>query len=294
MPERLQGFVQHQIDTGGAIISAWVKGDGNPLLMLHGYPETHLMWHKVAPTLSEQYTVVIPDLRGYGESSCPETTVDHYPYSKKAMAEDMACVMERLGYDTFFLVGHDRGARVSHQLAVDFPDRVRKCMLLDILSTLDLYERTDMWFASKYYHWFLFLQPYDLPERLLKGNMDAYIKHSLGSFSSDPRLYPADVVEAYIQSFETPGHIHASVEDYRAGGTIDLEHQRADRAAGRKILCPLRVLWGEKGVMSHYDVLNIWGECADQVDGWAVKDSGHFIPEEKPDEIIKALKEFCH
>lgn len=265
-------------------------GNGPPLLLLHGYPETHLMWHTLAPRLAQEFTVIAPDLRGYGDSSKPFGKNDHSTYSKRTMAQDMVEVMAQLGYDEFFVVGHDRGARVSHRMALDHPQCVKKLALLDIAPTYMMYQTADRLFATVYFHWFFLIQPYDLPERLLEHHPEYFIEQVLQRWSSTPDAFPPQVVEEYIRCFSEPATVHATCEDYRASATIDLQHDEADMQ--QKISCPLLVLWGERGFIGRkYDVLSVWRERAEQVSGQAIP-CGHFLPEEAPEETYQALRTF--
>ena len=289
--ERLIGFKQYRIRTNGAEINTLIRGEGPPLLMLHGYPQTHMIWHKVAPVLSEKYTVVLTDLRGYGDSSCPPDGEGHVAYSKRSMARDQVEVMKHLGFDHFYLVGHDRGARVCHQLLLDSPEAVRKAVFLDIISTADMFSRTDKEFASIYFHWFFLIQENKIPEKLIEANPEAWVRASLGSLGArnDPEVFPEDVLAHYISKFSNPAVIHATCEDYRAGASIDLEHisQATDR-----IKVPLHVLWGAP-YLKKLDVLGLWRRHFENVTGFPVENSGHFIAEEVPDITIRAINAFC-
>lgn len=272
-----------------------IGGDGPPLFLLHGYPETHLMWHRVAPLLAQRFTVVCPDLRGYGDSARPATTPDHEPYSKRAMARDIVALADALGFRRFFAAGHDRGARVLHRLCLDHPDRVGKAALLDIVPTRTLYEATDQGIATGYFHWFFLIQPDPLPERLIGADPGFWLDWILGRWSAAPasEVFPRAVVREYLRCFSDPATIHATCEDYRAGASIDLEHDRAD--ADRRIPCPLLLLWGEKGfVHRHFDVPSCWQpKAAGPVRGKALP-CGHFLPEEAPDETAaELLRFFC-
>ena len=283
-------FEQTQINTSGATIHLVKGGNGFPLLLLHGYPETHLMWHKIAPRLAQEFTVVVPDLRGYGDSSKPQGDPDHYNYSKRAMAQDMIEVMTCLGFEEFFVVGHDRGARMGHRMALDHAWRVKKLAVLDIAPTHKMYMTTDKTFATVYYHWFFLIQPYDLPERLIGSQAEYYLRLCLTRWSADTAAFPSEVVEEYVRCFSNPATIHATCEDYRASATIDLLHDEADMS--QKVACPLLALWSEKGFVGHkYDVLETWRERASNVRRGAIP-GGHFIPEEAPDETYRALREF--
>ena len=285
-----ENFEQTQINTSGAIINLVRGGNGFPLLLLHGYPETHLMWHKIAPRLAQEFTVVAPDLRGYGDSSKPVGDSEHYNYSKRAMAQDMAEVMTRLGFEEFFVVGHDRGARVSHRMALDHAQRVKRLVVLDIAPTYKMYMTTDKTFARVYYHWFFLIQPYDLPERLIGSQPEYYLRSFLKRGSADIAAFPPEVVEEYVRCFSDPATIHATCEDYRASAAIDLLHDKADMK--QKVICPLLALWSEKGFVGRkYDVLETWRERASDVRGDALP-GGHFMPEESPEETYRALREF--
>jgi haloacetate dehalogenase len=284
------GFEKRRIATSGAEINLVLGGSGPPLLLLHGYPQTHAMWHRVAPRLAENFTVVCTDLRGYGDSSKPATTADHAPYSKRAMALDQVQVMQALGFSRFGLAGHDRGARVAHRLARDHRERVDRLAVLDISPTATMYAKSDMAFATAYYHWFFLIQPFDLPERLIGADAAYYLRKKLGGWGSalehfDPRAYAE-----YGRCFADPATIHASCEDYRAAASIDLEHDAAD--AARKLECPVLVLWGEKGVVNRlFKPLDDWREVARDVRGRALP-SGHYLAEESPDQIYAELLAF--
>ena len=283
-------FKSQRIKTSGTEIHVTVGGSGPPLLLLHGYPQTHLMWHKVAPVLAKEFTVVVPDLRGYGESGKPKTSDDHAPYSKRAMAIDQVEVMAALGYKDFFLAGHDRGARVSHRMAIDHPNAVKKIAVLDIIPTLKVFDEVDQRVATSYFHWFFLIQPNDFPEKMIGHDPRGYLISRLDRWGGNLDAFPQEVVEEYVRLFNNPACIHSTCEDYRAGASIDLVHDRADLQA--KIQMPLLALWGTKGLVgSAYDPLACWRERASDVRGFAI-DSGHFIPEEKPQDTIKALRAF--
>jgi len=284
------GFANRRIRTSGATINVRVGGSGVPLLLLHGYPQTHAMWHKVAPQLAREFTVVCPDLRGYGESSKPRGLPDHANYSKRAMALDMVEVMESLGYVAFHLVGHDRGGRVAHRLARDHGRRVRSLAVLDISPTLKMYESTSMQFAKAYYHWFFLIQPAPLPERMISSVGVNYILGRLGRGKSGLGHFDRRALAEYARAFKDPRTIHATCEDYRAAATIDLVHDRKDK--NRKITMPLLALWGRHGVIAAlFDCLADWREVAADVRGRALP-CGHFIPEEKPRELVAELRRF--
>ena len=283
-------FKTQRIKTSGTEIHVTWGGNGPPLLLLHGYPQTHLMWHKVAPVLAKDFTVVVPDLRGYGESGKPKTTDDHFPYSKRAMALDQVEVMAALGFKEFFLAGHDRGARVSHRLAIDHPQAVKKIAVLDIVPTLKVFDEVDQRVATSYFHWFFLIQPFDFPEKMIGHDPREYLTSRLGGWGANVDAFPQAVVEEYVRLFSDPVCIHATCEDYRAAASIDLVHDRADLQ--NKMQMPLLALWGGKALVgSAYDPLACWRERAVDVRGFSI-DCGHFIPEEKPDETIKAFREF--
>jgi len=284
------GFQRRKIKTSGARINLVAGGDGPPVLMLHGYPETHAMWHKVAPRLARRYTVVCPDLRGYGDSSKPKGLPDHSNYSKRAMALDMAEVMTRLGFERFHLVGHDRGARVAHRLARDHGRRVLSLTVMDISPTLKMYESTDMAFARAYYHWFFLIQPASLPETMLRAVGPKYVLGRIGRGKSGLRPFSRAVQREYARCFRDPRTIHATCEDYRAAASIDLVHDRRDLK--KKLAMPVLALWGKQGVVeAQFDCLADWREVARNVRGRAL-DCGHFLPEEKPAGVLRELERF--
>lgn len=290
------GFEAAHHEVNGTRIFARTGGhpDGPPLLLLHGFPQSHVLWHRVAQALAPHYRLVLADLRGYGDSAKPPGEADHANYSKRTMAADMAALMRSLGHGRFFVCGHDRGGRVAHRLALDHPQAVEKLCLLDIAPTLDVYEATDMRFATAYYHWFMLIQPAPLPERLIGGDARFFLHWSLGGWGSKGlgHIEPAALAE-YERTFCSPETIHAACEDYRAAAGIDLEHDRASRAEGRRIACDLLVWWGERGVVGRMsEPLRLWqAQCAGTVTGRAVP-AGHFIPEELPGETAAALRGF--
>jgi haloacetate dehalogenase len=280
----------HNIRSNGVTIRCATLGKGPPLLMLHGYPQTHSMWHRVAPQLASEYSVVCPDLRGYGDSSKPKGLPDHSNYSKRAMADDMVGVMRALGHERFDLVGHDRGARVAHRLARDHGGRVRTLTVIDISPTLTMYEHTNMAFARAYYHWFLFIQPAPVPEKMVAavGLQGMFGRQGI-VLGSPSDLFAPLALKEYLRCFDART-IHASCEDYRASAGIDLEHDRAD--AARKLALPVLAIWGTRGVIGkQFDCLADWRAVADNVSGIGL-DSGHFVPEERPDEVAQALRAF--
>ena len=266
-----------------------------PLLLLHGFPQTHVMWRRIALALAPHHQLVLPDLRGYGDSDKPPGGESHAEYSKRTMAADVAWLMRSLGHESYFVVGHDRGARVAHRLALDHPGAVRKLALVDIAPTLDMYERTDQAFATAYYHWFHLIQPAPLPERMIGGNARYYLHWKLGGWGSNGigHVEPQALAE-YERCFCTPQAIHAACEDYRAAATIDLVHDRASRAAGEKIGCDTLVMWGERGVVHRlFDPVALWqAQCSRHVTARLCADAGHFIPEEQPDATAQALQDF--
>ena len=290
MSDLLPGFATRRVATAGAEIHCDVGGSGPPVLLLHGYPQTHAIWHRVAPRLAERYTVVCSDLRGYGDSSKPDGGARHIAYSKRAMARDQVELMQALGFAQFKLVGHDRGGRVAHRLCLDHPYAVERVAVLDISPTRAMYDGTDMAFATEYYHWFFLIQPFDLPERLIGADPVYYLRRKLGGWGSDLSLFDPRALAEYERCFSDPATIHASCEDYRAAATIDLEHDVADAHA--KVECPLLALWGEKGVVHRlFDPSADWRSVARDVRGKALA-SGHYLAEEVPDETLAELQAF--
>jgi haloacetate dehalogenase len=280
-----EGFELTTIDTDEARIRVRQGGSGPPLLLLHGNPQTHVMWHKIAPRLAREFTVVAPDLRGYGDSSKPPNSQDHAAYSKRAMARDQVEVMRQLGFEQFFLAGHDRGARCAYRLALDHPERVRKLAVLDIIPTYETYRRADMQFGLRTWHWFFLAQPADFPERAISRAPDVF-------FERRPTSYWTPEARAdYWRCYQNPETIRAICEDYRAGASIDFELDKADLGT-RKITCPLLVLWGTQSWLNlGWDFLAIWREWANDVRGRGI-DSGHFLAEEVPDETYEELRAF--
>ncbi|MBB6136357.1 haloacetate dehalogenase [Massilia aurea] len=273
-------------------INAIVGGSGPPLLLLHGHPQTHAIWHRVAPRLAEHFTVVACDLRGYGESSKPQGAPDHANYSKRAMAADMVAVMQSLGFATFRVLAHDRGARVAHRLAQDHPQAVERMALLDIAPTLAMYEQTSDTFARAYWHWFFLIQPAPLPERLIEADPAAYVRDVMGKRSAGLAPFDPRALAEYQRCLALPGAAHGICEDYRAAATIDLEHDRVDRDAGRRLALPLMVLWGEQGVVGRcFDPLKEWQRVAADVQGGALP-CGHYIAEEAPDMLLERVLPF--
>ncbi|WP_343591964.1 alpha/beta hydrolase [Paracidovorax wautersii] len=287
------GFAAHDLTVApGVKIHAAVGGSGPALLVLHGHPQTHAIWHKVAPTLARHFTLVLADLRGYGDSSKPVGEADHANYSKRTMAADMLAAMRQLGHERFTVLAHDRGARVAHRLAADHPQAVRRLALLDIAPTLAMYEQTDERFARAYWHWFFLIQRQPLPERLLEADPAAYLRDVMGGRSAGLAPFDPRAMAEYVRCLSLPGAAHGLCEDYRAAAGIDLEHDRADRDAGRRLEMPLMVLWGRDGVIERcFDALAEWRRVANDVRGMALP-CGHYVAEEAPDALLAAVLPF--
>ena len=285
----LPGFEAFRIDTGEVVISGVKAGSGPPLLLLHGWPQTHVEWHRLAPLLAKKFTVVATDLRGYGDSGKPPDGASHGSYSKRAMAADQVATMSKLGFERFAVVGHDRGARVAHRMALDHPERISKAVLIDIVPTYYLYQHVTRDFASAYFHWFFLTQPAPIPETLLAGRGDFFLKN----WAFDglvPGVVSDECLLEYRRHFDDPATLHAMCEDYRAAASIDLEHDKADLE--KKVACPLLVLWGARGAMGAlYDVEAIWKTRGTDVRGKALA-AGHWIPEELPDQLHTELVAF--
>jgi haloacetate dehalogenase len=284
-------FTLEHVDVGEGNIRLRRGGSGPPLLLLHGNPQTHAMWHAVAPHLAERFSVFCPDLRGYGGSMKPAATPDHAPYAKKAMGGDVVRVMQHFGHERFFLAGHDRGARVAHRVALDHPERILKLAVLDIIPTIEHFERADMAFGLGYYHWFWFAQPHPFPEVIINAAPETWFKAHTTRGQAAP--FHPEALADYLAAARTPEMVRGMCEDYRAAASIDLDHDRASRAAGIKVQCPLLVLWGARGKVGQwYDPLTIWGRyCAAAVGGGAI-DSGHYLAEEAPQAVLAALLGF--
>lgn len=268
-------------------------GSGPPLLLLHGNPQTHAMWHKVAPVLARRFTVVCPDIRGYGFAPKPPPSAGHMAYSKREMCRDPLALMHALGFDRFQVVAHDRGARVAHRLALDHADAVRRLCVMDIVPTLHHFERTDMDFAMGYYHWFWLAQPHPKPETLMGHDVEAWFDLHTSREPKDRGFFHPAARADYLAALRAPGTLHGICEDYRAAATVDLEHDRASRDAGEKLRCPLLVLWGAKGKIGQwYAPLEVWRSYAEaEVTGGPVN-SGHYLAEEAPEEVLAALEGF--
>lgn len=281
------GFRLLDVATSGARIRVRTGGEGPPLLLLHGYPQTHIMWRRIAPQLAQRFTLICPDLRGYGDSEKPATSADHAPYAKRAMAQDMAEVMSVLGHERFFVGSHDRGARVGHRLALDHAGRVLKLATLDIAPTREMYANTSDAFARAYWHWFFLIQPAPMPERMIGADPEFYWTSRR---ASDMRLFEPAALAEYLRCFADPATIHASCEDYRAAATIDIAHDDAD--GGRKIECPMLALWGDRGAVGKcFDVLALWRERAVDVRGKALP-GGHYLAEEIPELVAAEFTAF--
>jgi len=285
-------FTEHDIEADGARLHARRSGTGPPLLLLHGHPQTHAMWHRVAPALAAHFTVIAADLRGYGDSARMPPDDAHLTYSKRAMAQDMIGLMRGFGFERFALLAHDRGARVAHRLALDHPRAVSRLTLLDIAPTLAMYRGTDEAFARAYWHWFFLIQPAPLPERLIEADPVAYLHDLMGRRPAGLAAFAPEALAEYERCIAIPGSAASMCEDYRASAGIDLEHDRADQAAGRRLTMPLRVLWGAQGVVGRcFDVLRLWRDVAADVSGAALQ-SGHYIAEEAPDALLAEAFDF--
>lgn len=285
-----EGFSLETIETDDLAVRVRIGGEGPPLLLLHGNPQTHLMWRKVAPSLAERFTVVTPDLRGYGKTSKPESAPDHGPYSKRTMAMDQVDLMARLGHQRFSVAGHDRGARVGYRLALDHPASVERLAVLDIIPTGEMFDRGGREFGLSHYHWFFLAQPAPLPEKLIGTDPEWYWRWHT-TRGPDTSFFD-DAIEDYLDCFADPETVRGICEDYRAGATIDYDHDRADKQAGRRIQCPVLALWAGRGAIDRwYDVLSVWREWAEDVEGGALP-CGHYLPEEAPEETADALLTF--
>ncbi len=286
-----KNFSQSTFQLNNLHINYISGGSGYPLLLLHGYPQTHVMWHKIADQLSEHFTVIASDLRGYGDSEKPASNERHEPYSKRSMAQDQVNLMKSLGHEEFYLAGHDRGGRVGHRLALDHPNAVKKLVVMDIAPTYTMYTATDMEFAKAYYHWFFLIQPYDIPERMISSDRQYFLEKKFGQWGRDSGAFTKEAFNEYLRCL-TDETIHASCEDYRASASIDLEHDQIDIDQGNKIQCPMLCLWGEKGFVGRkYDVVAEWSKWAKEVEGYGLP-CGHYLPEEAPEETLAAVLKF--
>jgi haloacetate dehalogenase len=290
------GFAAHELPTSRGPVHALVGGSGPPVLLLHGYPESHLMWHAVAPILAEHHTVVAADLTGYGASLRPAPAPDHLPHSKRAMALDQVEAMVALGFDRFAVAGHDRGGRVAYRMALDHPDRVERVAVLDIVPTGEVWSRADRTFARGYWHWAFLALPAPLPERLIGGDPDAFFEFHVRAgmgLGNEPGRYPTEIVQSYRDAFDDPGAIEAMCEDYRAGASVDVAHDDADRRAGRQIGSPLLVLWAARGGLPRFypDVLEVWRPWGREVAGGPI-DASHFLAEDQPQATAAELLAF--
>ncbi len=294
--EAFAGFQTHEVQTSRGPVHARVGGSGPPLLLLHGYPQSHLMWHATAPLLAERHTVVATDLAGYGASLRPAPAPDHAPHAKRALARDQVEAMAALGFERFAVAGHDRGGRVAYRMALDHPDRVEALAVFDIVPTGEVWGRADAAVARGYWHWAFLALPAPLPERLIAGDPDAFfdlhVRDGLG-LGREPGRYPPGVLDVYRRVLDDPGTVEGMCEDYRAGATIDVEHDDADRAAGRTIACPTLVLWAGRGGLPRFyaDVLGVWRPWAPDVRGRAL-DATHFLAEDRPEEVAAELLAF--
>tara|TARA_Y100001935_G_scaffold185969_1_gene154490 strand:- start:44 stop:907 length:864 start_codon:yes stop_codon:yes gene_type:complete len=284
-----KGFKLYKKKVNKISINFRIGGTGDPILLLHGYPQTHIMWRKIAPTLAKKYTVICSDLRGYGDSAKPKSDKKHLTYSKYNMALDQTELMKVLGFKNYYVIGHDRGARVSHRMAIENKDII-KLIILDIVPTNVVFEKTEEKLARSYYHWFFLSQKYPLPEKLIEGASAFFLKTKLQMWGKTNNFIETAAMKEYLRCFANKKTIHASCEDYRAGATIDLEHHNKDK--NKKIQCPTLVLWGKKGTVGKlYNPVEEWKKWARKVSGHSIN-CGHFIPEEKPKELIKAIDKF--
>jgi haloacetate dehalogenase len=293
----VDSFDTAQIDVGATKLFVRHAGRGGPpLVLLHGFPQTHRMWRRVAPALAQRFTVVCPDLRGYGDSGCPPSDATHAPYTKRSMARDVIALMERLGHARFAVAGHDRGGRVAYRMALDHPEQLTQVAVLDVLPTSTVWERADARFALAYWPWSMLAQAEPLPERLMQAASDAMVDGALDGWGSEPAAFETAVRAAYAAPLRDPAHAHAICEEYRAAATLDREHDAADRAAGRRIACPVLALWSAGGPLDTWyrdagGPLALWRQWCTDLSGHSL-DGGHFFPETRPDETARVLSEF--
>lgn len=286
------GFQQHRAKLSGAEINFRRAGDGPPVLLLHGYPQTHAMWHAVAPQLARRFTVIAADLRGYGDSSKPESDSRHQAYSKRTMANDMVELMAGLGWRRFAVVGHDRGGRVAYRMALDHPDAVSKLSVLDIVPTHTMWSRMDKTLATATYHWLFLIQPDGLPETMIAKDPGYYLRETLRRWARPGFVFEPSALAEYVRCFSSAAAIHAACEDYRAGATVDFEHDSQDLDR-RRIGCPVQAVWGQTGLAQKGDaVLSAWRSWATDLRGQAIDNCGHFVAEEAPEETLGALEGF--
>ena len=284
-----KNFKQDIIEVNGVNINYKIGGKGEPLLLLHGYPQSHVLWRKIAPLFAENYTVICSDLRGYGDSDKPQSDKTHLAYSKKTMGLDQNELMKKLGFNEYFLVGHDRGGRVAHRMAIDFKENIKKISVLDIVPTSHVFKNTNAILAKRYYHWFFLIQSYPHPETMIGNDPEYFIRSKLQMWGANNEYLTEEIIQEYLRCF-TVDTIHASCEDYRAGASIDLVHHEED--FDKKISCPLQVLWGSKATLEElYDPIKVWKEWALNVEGQSI-DCGHFLPEESPIETYNAIINF--
>jgi haloacetate dehalogenase len=288
-----EGFATRRLPgVDGIQINAVVGGSGPPLLLLHGYPQSHVMWHKVAPVLAKHFTVAAADLRGYGDSDKPQSDKAHLVYSKRSTGNDQLAAMRSLGYERFAVAGHDRGGRVAHRMALDHPSAIERIAVLDIAPTREMFKPTTFEFAMAYYHWFFLAQPFDYPERLIGADPEYYVREKMRAWSRglDEEIFTREALAEYIRCFKDPKTIHASCEDYRAAATIDIEHDDAD--GGKTVEAPLLALWGSKGVVNRlFDPIALWKQRASDVRGETLP-SGHYLAEEVPKQTAERLLTF--
>lgn len=285
-------FTQGRMAVSGTEIAYRIAGQGEPLLLLHGHPQTQAIWHNVAPHLTSQFTVVLADLRGYGDSGKPEPDAEHLRYSKREMAQDQFELMAALGFSQFSVIAHDRGARVAHRLALDHPQAVKRMVLMDIAPTLAMYQQTSEAFARAYWHWFFLIRPAPLPETLIRADPDLYLRSVMGSRSAGMQPFTDEAYADYLRCLQLDGTARGICEDYRASAAVDLQHDQIDRNASRKVRCPLLILWGEKGTVGTcFAPLEEWAKVAEDVQGEALP-CGHYLAEEQPQLLLEKVLPF--